>query len=219
MQKNSKKVDLIEYFKPIFGQIKETKFFEDFFTANIQKIKNREPQTLDKLSEKLVTCIALIQNQNNINDSVFSFLFEIIETIFNNLQRKIGYILLLNPIFKYLINIVSIQKDKNSNFEEKNVKFGQEETNLLEALDALLEKNFANAKSTPFLIEIVEIFNEDNKNKKENQINNFWIYSFLHGYDEIFSKIQKFYSISQIDITTLSKSIEEIKNLNKKIII
>ena len=131
-------------------------------------------------------------NQNDINDSVFSFLFEIIETIFNNLQRKIGYILLLNPILKYLINIVSIQKDKNSKFEEKNVKFGQEENNLLEALDALLEKNFANAKSTPFLIEIVEIFNEDNKNKKENQINNFWIYSFLHGYDEIFSKIQKF---------------------------
>lgn len=218
MQKNSKKVDLIEYFKSNFGQIKETKFFEDFFTTNIQKIKKREPQTLDKLSEKLVTCIALIQNQYDINDSVFSFLFEIIETIFNNLQRKIGYILLLNPILKYFITIVSIQKDEKYNFEEKKDKFRLEENNLLEALDALLEKNFSNAKSTPFLIEIIEIFNEDNKNKKEEQINNFWIYSFLHGYGEIFSKIQKFYSVSQIDITTLSKSIEEIKNSNKNII-
>ena len=55
MQKeNSKKVDLIEYFKPVFQKIKDTKFFEEFFTSNIQQIKRKNEEVLDKLSDKLI---------------------------------------------------------------------------------------------------------------------------------------------------------------------
>ena len=113
MQKgNSKKVDLLEHFKPVFQKIKDTKFFEEFFTSNIQQIKRKNEEVLDKLSDKFVTCIALIQNQYDLEDSAFSNVLSIVETVFSNTKRKIGYILLLKPILQYLINIV--EKQKNS---------------------------------------------------------------------------------------------------------
>ena len=215
MQKeNSKKVDLIEYFKPVFQKIKDTKFFEEFFTSNIQQIKRKNEEVLDKLSDKFVTCIALIQNQYDLEDKVFSNILSIVETVFSNTKRKIGYILLLKPILQYLINIVGIQKKEEQDKEEKGKMFKKEEEKMMNDLDALLEKNFSNAKSTPYLIEIVEMYNQDNKDKE--QINNFWIQSFLEGYDKIFKQISTFYKVDNIDILSLPNKIEEIKQLNNK---
>lgn len=215
MQKeNSKKVDLIEYFKPVFQKIKDTKFFEEFFTSNIQQIKRKNEEVLDKLSDKFVTCIALIQNQYDLEDKVFSNILSIVETVFSNTKRKIGYILLLKPILQYLINIVGIQKKEEQDKEEKGKMFKKEEEKMMNDLDALLEKNFSNAKSTPYLIEIVEMYNQDNKDKE--QINNFWIQSFLEGYDKIFKQIATFYKVDNIDILSLPNKIEEIKQLNNK---
>ena len=120
MQKgNSKKVDLLEHFKPVFQKIKDTKFFEEFFTSNIQQIKRKNEEVLDKLSDKFVTCIALIQNQYDLEDSAFSNVLSIVETVFSNTKRKIGYILLLKPILQYLINIVEIQKKEEQDREGK----------------------------------------------------------------------------------------------------
>ena len=215
MQKeNSKKVDLIEYFKPVFQKIKDTKFFEEFFTSNIQQIKRKNEEVLDKLSDKFVTCIALIQNQYDLEDNVFSNILSIVETVFSNTKRKIGYILLLKPILQYLINIVGIQKKEEQDKEEKGKMFKKEEEKMMNDLDALLEKNFSNAKSTPYLIEIVEMYNQDNKDKE--QINNFWIQSFIEGYDKIFKQIAAFYKVDNIDILSLPNKIEEIKQLNNK---
>ena len=215
MQKgNSKKVDLLEHFKPVFQKIKDTKFFEEFFTSNIQQIKRKNEEVLDKLSDKFVTCIALIQNQYDLEDSAFSNVLSIVETVFSNTKRKIGYILLLKPILQYLINIVEIQKKEEQDREGKGKMFKKEEEKLMNDLDALLEKNFSNAKSTPYLIEIVEMYNQDNKDKE--QINNFWIQSFLEGYDKIFKQISTFYKIDNIDILSLPNKIEKIKQLNNK---
>ncbi len=215
MQKgNSKKVDLLEHFKPVFQKIKDTKFFEEFFTSNIQQIKRKNEEVLDKLSDKFVTCIALIQNQYDLEDSAFSNVLSIVETVFSNTKRKIGYILLLKPILQYLINIVEIQKKEEQDREGKGKMFKKEEEKMMNDLDALLEKNFSNAKSTPYLIEIVEMYNQDNKDKE--QINNFWIQSFLEGYDKIFKQISTFYKIDNIDILSLPNKIEKIKQLNNK---
>ena len=215
MQKgNSKKVDLLEHFKPVFQKIKDTKFFEEFFTSNIQQIKRKNEEVLDKLSDKFVTCIALIQNQYDLEDSAFSNVLSIVETVFSNTKRKIGYILLLKPILQYLINIVEIQKKEEQDREGKGKMFKKEEEKMMNDLDALLEKNFSNAKSTPYLIEIVEMYNQDNKDKE--QINNFWIQSFLEGYDKIFKQISTFYKIDNIDIISLPNKIEKIKQLNNK---
>ena len=215
MQKgNSKKVDLLEHFKPVFQKIKDTKFFEEFFTSNIQQIKRKNEEVLDKLSDKFVTCIALIQNQYDLEDSAFSNVLSIVETVFSNTKRKIGYILLLKPILQYLINIVEIQKKEEQDREGKGKMFKKEEEKMMNDLDALLEKNFSNAKSTPYLIEIVEMYNQDNKDKE--QINNFWIQSFLEGYDKIFKQISTLYKIDNIDILSLPNKIEKIKQLNNK---
>ena len=215
MQKgNSKKVDLLEHFKPVFQKIKDTKFFEEFFTSNIQQIKRKNEEVLDKLSDKFVTCIALIQNQYDLEDSAFSNVLSIVETVFSNTKRKIGYILLLKPILQYLINIVEMKKKEEQDREGKGKMFKKEEEKMMNDLDALLEKNFSNAKSTPYLIEIVEMYNQDNKDKE--QINNFWIQSFLEGYDKIFKQISTFYKIDNIDILSLPNKIEKIKQLNNK---
>ena len=145
---------------------------------------------------------------------MFSNILSIVETVFSNTKRKIGYILLLKPILQYLINIVGIQKKEEQDKEEKGKMFKKEEEKMMNDLDALLEKNFSNAKSTPYLIEIVEMYNQDNKDKE--QINNFWIQSFLEGYDKIFKQIATFYKVDNIDILSLPNKIEEIKQLNNK---
>ena len=113
-----------------------------------------------------------------------------------------------------MINIVEIQKKEEQDREGKGKMFKKEEEKMMNDLDALLEKNFSNAKSTPYLIEIVEMYNQDNKDKE--QINNFWIQSFLEGYDKIFKQISTFYKIDNIDILSLPNKIEKIKQLNNK---
>ena len=129
-----------------------------------------------------------------------------------NLLLKIRYILLLNPVLNYINKIVFIQKDNVSN-DEKEKKFSEEKNNLYENLDALLEKNFSNTKSTPYLIEIIELYNDNNKN---DEIKNFWIDSFLKGNEEIFEKISNFFKVDKISMNNLENRIEEIKNKLKE---
>jgi hypothetical protein len=77
----------------------------------------------------------------------------------------------------------------------------------------LLEKNFSNTKSTPYLIEIIELYNDNNKN---DEIKNFWIDSFLKGNEEIFEKISNFFKVDKINMNNLENRIEEIKNKLKE---
>ena len=163
------------------------------------------------MSEKLLAIIVILEGDYNINENVFSFLFQIIEALIENTKRKIGYIILMNPILEYFLNVIKIQKD-NKNSDEKNILFNKEKDLLLEKLDFLLEKNFSKAKSTPYLLELIELYNEDNKNNPNKQINNFWINSFINGNEDILSKISKFYSIDEINISNLIEKLELIKN-------
>ena len=78
-------------------------------------------------------------------------------------------------------------------------------------MDLILEKNFSKVKSTPYLLELIELYNEDNKYNKEEQISNFWIFSFINGNEEILAKISKFYSIDEINMLNLNEKLEIIK--------
>ena len=62
---------------------------------------------------------------------------------------------------------------------------------------------------------MIELYNEDNKNNLNKQINNFWINSFINGNEDILSKISKFYSIDEINISNLIEKLELIKNKKK----
>ena len=117
----------------------------------------------------------------------------------------------MNPILEFFINILKIQKDNKSNLDEKNILFNKEKESLLDNLDLILEKNFSKVKSTPYLLELIELYNEDNKNSKEEQIYNFWIFSFINGNEEILAKISKFYSIDEINMLNLNDKLEIIK--------
>jgi hypothetical protein len=59
---------------------------------------------------------------------------------------------------------------------------------------------------------LIELYNEDNKNNPNKQINNFWINSFINGNEDTFSKISNFYSIGEINISNLIEKLELIKN-------
>ncbi len=126
----------------------------------------------------------------------------------------------MNLILEFFINILKIQKDNYTNLDEKNILFNKEKESLLDNLDLILEKNFSKVKSTPYLLELIELYNEDNKNNKEEQIYNFWIFSFINGNEEILDKISKFYSIDEINMLNLNEKLEIIKqkkneNINK----
>ena len=204
------KIDLKNYFEKNLSEIKEFKFLKEFYDTNLKQIIQRNHEILDKLSEKLLAIIVILEGDYNINENVFSFLFQIIEALIENTKRKIGYIILMNPILEYFLNVIKIQKD-NKNSDEKNILFNKEKDLLLEKLDFLLEKNFSKAKSTPYLLELIELYNEDNKNNPNKQINNFWINSFINGNEDILSKISKFYSIDEINISNLIEKLELIK--------
>ena len=122
----------------------------------------------------------------------------------------------MNPILEFFINILKIQKDNNINLDEKNILFNKEKESLLDNLDLILEKNFSKVKSTPYLLELIELYNEDNKNNKEEQISNFWIFSFINGNEEILAKISKFYSIDEINMLNLNEKLEIIKQKKMK---
>ena len=205
------KIDLKNYFEKNLSEIKEFKFLKEFYDTHLKQIIQRNHEILDKLSEKLLAIIVILEGDYNINENVFSFLFQIIEALIENTKRKIGYIILMNPILEYFLNVIKIQKD-NKNSDEKNILFNKEKDLLLEKLDFLLEKNFSKAKSTPYLLELIELYNEDNKNNPNKQINNFWINSFINGNEDILSKISKFYSIDEINISNLIEKLELIKN-------
>ena len=208
----NKKIDLKDYFTDNLSQLNEMKFLKEFFEKNMYLIKKRNEEVMNKLIDKIIDVIVVFEGDYKINEIQFNFLFEIIELIIENSKRKIGYILLLNPVLNYINKIVFIQKD-NINNEEKEKKFSEEKNNLYENLDALLEKNFSNTKSTPYLIEIIELYNDNNKN---NEIKNFWIDSFLKGNEEIFEKISNFFKVDKISMNNLENRIEEIKNKLKE---
>ena len=88
--------------------------------------------------------------------------------------------------------------------------FEKEKDNLLFNLDTLLEKNFMKVKYAPYLIELVELYNDDIKNK-EDTIDKFWIHSFVKGYEDIFDKISKFYSIEKINLMNIKEQLDKIK--------
>ena len=208
----NKKIDLKDYFTENLSQLNEMKFLKEFFEKNMYLIKKRNEEVMNKLIDKIIDVIVVFEGDYKINEIQFNFLFEIIELIIENSKRKIGYILLLNPVLNYINKIVFIQKDNISN-EEKEKKFSEEKNNLYENLDALLEKNFSNTKSTPYLIEIIELYNDNNKNE---EIKNFWIDSFLKGNEEIFEKISNFFKVDKISMNNLENKIEEIKNKLKE---
>ena len=208
------KIDLKNYFEKNLSEIKEFKFLKEFYDTHLKQIIQRNSEILDKLSEKLLAIIVILEGDYNINDNVFNFLFQIIEALIENTKRKIGYIILMNPILEYFLNVIKIQKD-NKNSDEKNILFNKEKDLLLEKLDYLLEKNFSKAKSTPYLLELIELYNEDNKNNPNKQINNFWINSFINGNENTLSKISEFYSINEINISNLIEKLELIKNKKK----
>ena len=204
------------YFDKNLNEIKEFKFLKEFYDNHLKQIIKREPEILDKLSEKLLSIIVILEGDYNINENIFKFLFDIIEALIENTKRKIGYIILMNPILEFFINILKIQKDNNINLDEKNILFNKEKESLLDNLDLILEKNFSKVKSTPYLLELIELYNEDNKNNKEEQISNFWIFSFINGNEEILAKISKFYSIDEINMLNLNEKLEIIKQKKMK---
>ncbi len=205
------KIDLKNYFEKNLNEIKEFKFLKEFYDNHLKQIIKREPEILDKLSEKLLSIIVILEGDYNINENIFKFLFDIIEALIENTKRKIGYIILMNPILEFFINILKIQKDNYTNLDEKNILFNKEKESLLDNLDLILEKNFSKVKSTPYLLELIELYNEDNKNNKEEQIYNFWIFSFINGNEEILDKISKFYSIDEINMLNINEKLEIIK--------
>ena len=208
------KIDLKNYFEKNLNEIKEFKFLKEFYDSHLKQIIKREPEILDKLSEKLLEIIVILVGDYNINENIFSFLFQIIEALIENTKRKIGYIILINPILEYFVNILKIQQNiKNS--DEKNNLFYKEKDLLFEKLDFLLEKNFSKVKSTPYILELIELYNQDNKNNPKEQINNFWINSFINGNENTLSKISEFYSINEINISNLIEKLELIKNKKK----
>ena len=209
----NKKIDLKDYFTDNLSQLNEMKFLKEFFEKNMYLIKKRNVEVMNKLTDKIIDVIVVFEGDYKISEIHFNFLFEIIELIIENSKRKIGYILLLNPVLNYINKIVFIQKNSKINNDEKEKEFLQEKNNLYENLDALLEKNFSNTKSTPYLIEIIELYNEYNKN---NEIKNFWIDSFLKGNEEIFEKISNYFKVDKININNLENKIEEIKKKLKE---
>ena len=204
----SKKIDLKNYFENNLNEIKEFQFLKEFYNHNINKIIKKEPEILDKLGDKLLEIIVLFEGDYKIDEKYFGFLLEIIQAFIDNTKIKIGYIILLNPILGYFINVLRIQTKEKE--EEKEALFEKEKENLLFNLDSILEKNFMKVKYAPFLIELVDIYNEDIQ-IKEKQIDKFWIHSFVKGNQDILDKISEFYSVGEINLTNIKEQLEKIK--------
>ena len=204
----SNKIDLKNYFEKNLNELKEFQFLKEFYNHNLNKIIKKDEETLDKLRDKLLQIIIVFEGDYKISEKVLNFLLEIIQAFIDNTKIKIGYIILLNPILEYLINVIRIQTKERD--EEKMKLFDKEKENLLFNLDSILEKNFMKVKYAPYLIELVEIYNEDNNNKEE-QINNFWLHSFIKGNQDILDKISKFYSVEKIDLLNIKEHLEKIK--------
>ena len=207
MSKSHNKIDLKNYFEENFNKIKEFQFLKEFYNHNIPKIIKKDSETLDKLGDKLLQIIVVFEGDYKIPEKNFEFILEIIQALIENTKIKIGYIILLNPILEYFINILNIEKEANS--DNKNDLYEKEKNNLLEKLDEILEKNFSKVKYAPYLFELIEIYNEEEKNK--NKINNFWIHSFVKGNKDILDKISEFYSVEEINLNNIKEQLEKIK--------
>ncbi len=210
----SNKIDLKNYFENNLKQLKEFLFLKEYYYHNLNKIIKKDPETLDKLGDKLLQIIVVFEGDYKIDEKVFNFLLNIIQAFVDNLKIKIGYIILLNPILLYFINVIKIQV-KETNEEEKKKLFEKEKENLLFNLDSLLEKNFMKVKYTPYLIELIDLYNEDNS-KEDEHIDKFWLHSFINGNQDILDKISGFYNVGNISLTNVKEQLEIIKEKRNK---
>ena len=162
---------------------------------------------MDKLGDKILQILVVLEGDYKIQEQDIKFIFDIIQALIDNTKIKIGYIILLNPILDYFINIVNISKTTNK--ENKKEEYMKEKNNLLDNLDAILEKNFSKVKYTPYLFELIELYNEEEKN--DEKIDKFWIHSFVKGNKDILDKISDFYSVGEINLTNIKEQLEKIK--------
>ena len=203
----SNKIELKTYFEENFNKLKEFQFLKEFYNHNLQKIIKKDEETLDKLGDKILQIIVVLEGDYKIQEQDIKFIFDIIQALIDNTKIKIGYIILLNPILDYFINIVNISKTTNK--ENKKDEYMKEKNNLLDNLDAILEKNFSKVKYTPYLFELIELYNEEEKN--DEKIDKFWIHSFVKGNKDILDKISNFYSVGEINLTNIKEQLEKIK--------
>ena len=120
MSKSHNKIDLKNYFEENFNKIKEFQFLKEFYNHNISKIIKKDSETLDKLGDKLLQIIVVFEGDYKIPEKNFEFILEIIQALIENTKIKIGYIILLNPILEYFINILNIEKEANSDNKNDN---------------------------------------------------------------------------------------------------
>ena len=203
----SNKIELKTYFEENFNKLKEFQFLKEFYNHNLQKIIKKDEETLDKLGDKILQIIVVLEGDYKIQEQDIKFIFDIIQALIDNTKIKIGYIILLNPILDYFINIVNISKTTNK--ENKKEEYMKEKNNLLDNLDAILEKNFSKVKYTPYLFELIDLYNEEEKN--DEKIDKFWIHSFVKGNKDILDKISDFYSVGEINLTNIKEQLEKIK--------
>ena len=203
----SNKIELKTYFEENFNKLKEFQFLKEFYNHNLQKIIKKDEETLDKLGDKILQIIVVLEGDYKIQEQDIKFIFDIIQALIDNTKIKIGYIILLNPILDYFIDIVNISKTTNK--ENKKEEYMKEKNNLLDNLDAILEKNFSKVKYTPYLFELIELYNEEEKN--DEKIDKFWIHSFVKGNKDILDKISDFYSVGEINLTNIKEQLEKIK--------
>ena len=210
MSKSSNKIDLKNYFETNLNKLKEFQFLKEFYEHNLSKIIKKDSDTLDKLGDKLLQIIVVFEGEK------ISFILEIIQALIDNTKIKIGYIILLNPILEYFINILNIEKSSNDN-DNKTSLYEKEKNTLLENLDTILEKNFSKVKYTPYLFELIDLYNEEENSKEK--IDKFWIHSFVKGNKDILDKISEFYSVGEINLNNIKEQLDKIKEkkeLNKK---
>ena len=203
----SHKIELKNYFEENFNKLKEFQFLKEFYNHNLSKIIKKDVETLDKLGDKLLQIIVVFEGDYKIPEKKFDFVLEIIQALIENTKIKIGYIILLNPILEYFINIINIEKGNNP--DNKDTLYEKERNNLLNNLDEILEKNFSKVKYAPYLIELIDLYNEEENNKEK--INNFWIHSFVKGNKDILDKISEFYSVGEINLNNIKEQLEKIK--------
>ena len=216
MSKSSNKIDLKNYFETNLNKLKEFQFLKEFYEHNLSNIIKKDSDTLDKLGDKLLQIIVVFEGDYKIQEEKISFILEIIQALIDNTKIKIGYIILLNPILEYFINILNIEKSSNDN-DKKTSLYEKEKNTLLENLDTILEKNFSKVKYTPYLFELIDLFNEEENSKEK--IDKFWIHSFVKGNKDILDKISEFYSVGEINLNNIKEQLDKIKEkkeLNKK---
>ena len=208
MLKSSNKIDLKNYFETNLNKLKEFQFLKEFYEHNLSKIIKKDPDTLDKLGDKLLQIIVVFEGDYKIPEENISFILEIIQALIDNTKIKIGYIILLNPILEYFINLSNIQKSSND-IDNKVLSYEKEKNTLLENLDTILEKNFSKVKYTPYLFELIDLYNEEEKTK--DKIDKFWIHSFVKGNKDILDKISEFYDVGEINLNNIKEQLNKIK--------